>query len=68
MVGVGIAWIPIIKNMQGGQLYIYIQSVAAYLAPPIACVYILAMFYKKTNEKVNNKLTKIQFVVPTLLI
>jgi sodium/myo-inositol cotransporter 3 len=52
MVGVGIAWIPIIKNMQGGQLYIYIQSVAAYLAPPIACVYILAMFYKKTNEKV----------------
>lgn len=52
MVGVGIAWIPIIKNMQGGQLYIYIQSVAAYLAPPIACVYILAMFFKKTNEKV----------------
>ena len=52
MVGVGISWIPIIKNMQGGQLYIYIQSVAAYLAPPIACVYILAMFYKRTNEKV----------------
>ena len=52
MVGIGIAWIPIIKNMQGGQLYIYIQSVAAYLAPPIACVYILAIFVKRVNEKV----------------
>ena len=68
MVGVGISWIPIIKNMQGGQLYMYIQSVAAYLAPPIACVYILAIFFKKTNEKVNIflKLTmiNIEYMIP----
>lgn len=54
MLAVGIAWIPIIKNMQGGQLYIYIQSVAAYLAPPIAAVYLLAVLWKRGNEQVLN--------------
>ena len=53
MLGVGIAWIPIIKNMQGGQLYIYIQSVAAYLSPPIAAVYLLAVLWKRGNEQVS---------------
>jgi solute carrier family 5 (sodium/myo-inositol cotransporter), member 3 len=51
MVFVGIIWIPVIKNMQGAQLYIYIQSVAAYLSPPIAAVYLLAVLWKRANEK-----------------
>ncbi|CAF0765506.1 unnamed protein product [Brachionus calyciflorus] len=51
MVLVGIIWIPVIKNMQGAQLYIYIQSVAAYLSPPIAAVYLLAVLWKRANEK-----------------
>lgn len=51
MVVIGIVWIPIIKDMQGAQLYIYIQSVSAYLSPPIAATYILAILWKKTNEK-----------------
>ena len=51
MVCVGIGWIPVIKNMQGAQLYIYIQSVAAYLSPPIAAVYLLAVLWKRANEK-----------------
>lgn len=54
MVLIGILWIPIIKNMQGAQLYIYIQSVAAYLSPPIAAVYLLAILWKRSNEKVIN--------------
>ena len=53
MVAVGIIWIPIIKNMQGAQLYIYIQSVAAYLSPPIAAVYIGAVLWKRANENVS---------------
>jgi Na+/proline symporter len=52
MVCIGIAWIPIIKNMQGAQMYIYIQSVAAYLAPPIGTVYTIAVLWKRANEKV----------------
>ena len=54
MVCIGILWVPIIKNMQGAQLYIYIQSIAAYLAPPIAAVYLLAVLWKNANEKVIN--------------
>ncbi|XP_023338850.1 sodium/myo-inositol cotransporter [Eurytemora carolleeae] len=50
MVCISIGWIPIIQEMQGGQLYIYIQSVAAYLSPPIAIVYCLAIFWDRTNE------------------
>ncbi|KAK4311168.1 hypothetical protein Pmani_017311 [Petrolisthes manimaculis] len=45
-----IVWIPIIERTQGGQLYIYIQSIAAYLAPPIAATYCLAITWKKMNE------------------
>lgn len=52
MVVIGILWIPIIQNLQGAQLYIYIQSVAAYLSPPIAAVFMLSMLWKRTNEKV----------------
>jgi len=50
MVAISIAWIPVIEEMQGGQLFIYIQSVSAYLAPPIAAVYILAILWPRLNE------------------
>ncbi|MPC42544.1 Sodium/glucose cotransporter 4 [Portunus trituberculatus] len=45
-----ILWIPIIERTQGGQLYIYIQAIAAYLAPPIAAMYCLAITWKRMNE------------------
>ena len=53
MIAISVMWVPIIESMEGGQLYIYIQSIAAYLAPPIAAVYLLAILWKRTNEKVN---------------
>lgn len=54
MILISLAWIPIIQNLQGGQLFIYIQSVSAYLAPPIAAVYILAVLWKRMNEAVSS--------------
>ncbi|KAK2713732.1 sodium/mannose cotransporter SLC5A10-like isoform X2 [Artemia franciscana] len=51
LVIVSVVWVPIIQELQGGQMYIYIQSISAYLAPPIAAVYCLAIFWKRTNEK-----------------
>ncbi|XP_054161738.1 sodium/myo-inositol cotransporter-like [Oppia nitens] len=50
MVVISILWIPIIQEMQNGELYIYIQDIAANLAPPIAAVYILAILWKRINE------------------
>jgi len=52
MVVIGILWIPIIESMQGAQLFIYIQAISAYLAPPIASVYLIAILWKRANETV----------------
>ena len=35
---------------QGSQLFNYIQSITSYLAPPICAVYLLAIFWPRTNE------------------
>src|SRR5690606_17595492 len=50
MIGISIAWVPIIQEMQSGQLYLYIQDIASNLAPPIAAVYIMAVLWKRINE------------------
>ena len=48
MVVTGIAWIPVLRNLSG-QLYHYLQSVQAYIAPPIAAVFFLGLFWKRIN-------------------
>ncbi|CAF1188893.1 unnamed protein product [Adineta ricciae] len=50
MTVVGIAWIPVVIELQGVELYTYMQQVIGFLAPPIACIYILAVLWKRTNE------------------
>ncbi|XP_064413152.1 sodium/myo-inositol cotransporter-like [Latimeria chalumnae] len=50
MVVVSIAWVPIIVEMQGGQMYLYIQEVADYLTPPVAALFILGVIWKRCNE------------------
>lgn len=52
MIILSILWVPIVSAQQGAQLYIYIQAISAYLAPPIASVYLLAILWKRCNEKV----------------
>ncbi|XP_050699315.1 sodium/glucose cotransporter 5-like [Eriocheir sinensis] len=51
LIALSVAWVPIIEKVQGGQLFIYIQKVGAYLAPPIAAVYLMAVLWKRMNEK-----------------
>ncbi|KAK9532657.1 hypothetical protein VZT92_010031 [Zoarces viviparus] len=50
LIGVSIAWIPVVQSAQSGQLFDYIQSITSYLAPPVAAVFILAIFCKRVNE------------------
>ena len=52
LVAMSIMWIPIIQELQGGQLFIYIQAISAYLSPPIAIVYCMAISWGRMNEKV----------------
>lgn len=51
MVGVSIAWVPVVKEAQGGQIFIYIQEITDYLAPPFAAVYLLAVLVPRVNEQ-----------------
>ena len=44
----GIVWIPVMSNISG-TLYGYIQSVQAYIAPPIAAVFLLGIFWQRLN-------------------
>ncbi len=46
----GILWIPIMQNISG-VLYEYLQSVQAYIAPPITAVFLLGIFFKRINSK-----------------
>uniref|UniRef100_A0A8C5N8A8 Sodium/glucose cotransporter 1 n=1 Tax=Gouania willdenowi TaxID=441366 RepID=A0A8C5N8A8_GOUWI len=50
LIGVSIAWIPVVQSAQSGQLFDYIQSTSSYLAPPVAAVFMLAIFCKRVNE------------------
>ena len=49
VVVLGILWIPVMPLISGGGLYKYLQSVQGYLAPPITAVFLLGLFWKRTN-------------------
>ncbi len=46
----GLAWIPVMKLVSGA-LYEYLQSVQAYLAPPMTAVFFLGVFWPRLNGK-----------------
>src|SRR5881275_2231109 len=48
MVFMGLLWIPFMKYISS-QIYIYLQSVQAYIAPPIAACFLLGLFYRRLN-------------------
>ncbi|NXK93808.1 SC5AA protein, partial [Formicarius rufipectus] len=51
LVVLSVVWIPILQSSSGGQLYVYIQAVTSYLAPPVTAVFILAVFWPRANEQ-----------------
>jgi SSS family solute:Na+ symporter len=44
----GLAWVPFI-HLISGQLYIYLQSVQAYISPPIAACFVLGILWPRLN-------------------
>ncbi len=47
----GILWIPILRSMsEDSGLYKYLQDVQGYLAPSITAVFLLGLFYQRTNS------------------
>ena len=48
LVLLGLAWIPLMSNISG-VLYQYLQSVQAYIAPPISAVFLLGLLWSRLN-------------------
>jgi SSS family solute:Na+ symporter len=50
MVLLGLAWIPLMELISG-QIYVYLQSVQAYIAPPIAAVFLIGVLWGRVNSR-----------------
>ena len=48
MVVLGVAWIPFMGRVSS-QLWLYLQSVQAYISPPITAVFLLGVFWRRIN-------------------
>ncbi|XP_029692552.1 sodium/myo-inositol cotransporter 2 [Takifugu rubripes] len=51
LVVASVLWIPVVQASQGGQLFIYIQSISTYLQPPVSVIFLMGCFWKRTNEQ-----------------
>ncbi|XP_024000864.1 LOW QUALITY PROTEIN: sodium/myo-inositol cotransporter 2-like, partial [Salvelinus sp. IW2-2015] len=51
LVVVSVLWIPVVQASQGGQLFIYIQSISTYLQPPVSIVFLTGCFWKRTMRR-----------------
>ena len=50
LVALALAWVPFMKKISG-QLYQYLQSVQAYISPPIAAVFLVGLFWPWVNAR-----------------
>jgi solute:Na+ symporter, SSS family len=48
MVVLSLAWIPFMSRISS-QLWVYLQSVQAYISPPITAVFLIGVFWKRIN-------------------
>ena len=53
LVALSLAWIPVLRNMLegGGSFYSILQSIQAYISPPIAAAFLLGLFFKRLNSR-----------------
>jgi SSS family solute:Na+ symporter len=50
LVSFGLLWIPMMKLISG-QVYQYLQSVQAYISPPIAAIFLVGVLSKRVNSQ-----------------
>jgi len=50
LIGLGLAWIPFMRLIEGG-LFQKLQSIQAYISPPVAALFLIGVFSRKVNER-----------------
>lgn len=51
IVVLGLLWIPFIGLLSDERMYVYLQSVQAYISPPITACFLFGIFWKRVNGK-----------------
>jgi solute:Na+ symporter, SSS family len=51
LVLISLGWIPFMKTLMGGGIFFYLQSIQAYISPPIAAVFLFGLYYKWINAR-----------------
>jgi SSS family solute:Na+ symporter len=51
MVVLGLLWIPFIGLLSDERMYVYLQSVQAYVSPPIAACFLFGILWNRVNGK-----------------
>ena len=46
-----LGWIPFMNALMGGGIFHYLQSIQAYISPPIAAVFLLGLYFKWINAR-----------------
>ncbi|MEM1136228.1 MAG: sodium:solute symporter [Bacteroidota bacterium] len=46
-----LGWIPFMKTLMGGGIFHYLQSIQAYISPPIAAVFLFGLYFKWINAR-----------------
>ncbi|MEM9544874.1 MAG: sodium:solute symporter [Bacteroidota bacterium] len=48
---IGFLWVPFLEALSKGTLYQYLQSVQAYIAPPITAVFLVGIIWKRATAQ-----------------
>ncbi len=51
LVILSLGWIPFMDTFMSGGIFHYLQSMQAYISPPIAAVFLLGLYYKWINAR-----------------
>ena len=51
LVVLSLGWIPFMDALMGGGIFHYLQSIQAYISPPIAAVFLLGLYFKWINAR-----------------
>ncbi len=51
LVIISLGWIPFMRALMGGGIFHYLQSVQAYISPPIAAVFLFGLYFKWINAR-----------------
>ncbi|CAE7470022.1 SLC5A1 [Symbiodinium sp. KB8] len=51
LVVLSLGWIPFMRALMNGGIFLYLQSVQAYISPPIAAVFLLGLYFPWINSR-----------------